>query len=181
MCNGMMLPSLPVSTLYVAITLFLFANVFKFAVITEQFSLKCIEFIFTKSMLLSSILSVLDCLLFHLIHDSGSPAPTHSSELAHFAAVCTLPSIGWALSLGMAVFIIIACLLCGHYMCMDGLLGLSLHVAFIILKLSNSCVSGCSFLQTGLFGLLLFRPAQYLLSCYLCIFLYFGELHKYLC
>ena len=55
MCNGMMLPSLPVSTLYGTIKLFLSADIFKFAVITKQFLLKLIEFIFTKSMLLSSV------------------------------------------------------------------------------------------------------------------------------
>ena len=66
MCNGMMLPLLPVSTLYGTITLFLLADVFKSAFITEWFLLKWIEFIFTKSMLL-----LLHCLGLFL-------APHHS-------------------------------------------------------------------------------------------------------
>ena len=40
MCNDMMLPSLPVSTLYGTITLFIPADIFNFTVITEQFLLK---------------------------------------------------------------------------------------------------------------------------------------------
>ena len=51
MCNDMILPSLPESTLYGTIKLFGPADIFKFAVIMEQFVLKGIEFIFTKSML----------------------------------------------------------------------------------------------------------------------------------
>ena len=35
MCNGMMLPLLPMSTLYGTIALYMPADVFKFAVITE--------------------------------------------------------------------------------------------------------------------------------------------------
>ena len=51
-----MLPSLPVSTWYGTIRLYMSADIFNFAAITEQFLLKWIEFIFTKSMLLSSAL-----------------------------------------------------------------------------------------------------------------------------
>ena len=57
MCNGMTLPSLPMSTLYGTITLFWPADIFRFAVYMEQFLLKRTEFIFTKSMLFSSALS----------------------------------------------------------------------------------------------------------------------------
>ena len=40
MCYGMMVPSLLASTLYGTITLFMPANVFNFAVITNQFFIK---------------------------------------------------------------------------------------------------------------------------------------------
>ena len=49
MCEGIMFPSLPLSTLYGNIMLTRFDGVFRFAVITQQFLLKLKEFIFTVS------------------------------------------------------------------------------------------------------------------------------------
>ena len=48
-CEGIMFPSLPVSTLYGTIIESWFDNVFRFAVITNHLLLKITEFIFTVS------------------------------------------------------------------------------------------------------------------------------------
>ena len=86
--------------------------------------------------------TVLGCFMFCFIHVSGSLAPTHPSEMANFPKFCAFLSISWALSQGMAGSTICTCLFCGYFMCMVGLLGLSLYVDFDIFKLSNSfCLS----------------------------------------
>ena len=93
MYNSMILPLLPVSTLNGTIPLFGPVDVFKFAVIIEQFLLKGIKFIFTESMVFSSALfwAASCCTSFRalalLLLQCGS-------EVANFAAFCT--SFPWA-------------------------------------------------------------------------------------
>ena len=64
-------------------------------------------------MLLSSVLSC--CFLLHLIHNSGSLAPTHPSEVANFPSVCAFLSKAWPLSWEMAGPTISTHLFCGHF------------------------------------------------------------------
>ena len=110
MSNGMIFPSLPISTLYGNITLLGPADVFRFAVNMDHFILKWIKCIFT--VVLGTILG---CLLLHLIHGSCSSASAHHSEVDNFSAICASLPIGLALSLGMATSTVSTSLPCGHF------------------------------------------------------------------
>ena len=135
----MILPSLPVSTLYGTIILFWPVDIFKLVVSMEWFLLNCIAFMLTGSMLFSPALSwTTSCctsftaLVFLLLHTALKwPILLHSVHVFPNAGHCLR---GWLLLQYWHVCFV------GVYVCMC-LLGLSLCAFFVTFILSNSFAS----------------------------------------
>ena len=132
-CNGIMLPSLHVSTLYGTITLFMPADVPNFAVITEWFFIK-MNWVYIHWVNAIFFCTILGYFWLHLIHSSGYPVSTHCYEVANFVAFFEF------LRRWLLPHYLHACF-AGIYVCVDDLLKLSLYLSFAIFNLSNSFTS----------------------------------------
>ena len=163
MCSGIILPLLPVSTLYHTIILFWTADVFKLAVSTEQFLLNLREFMITTWMLCSTALSwtafcstLFTAVVFLLLHITLKwPILLHPVHVSPYVGHCLR---GWLLPQYQHVCF------AGIPVCMC-LLRLSLctfFFYFVELLCFSKAVCDC-----GLGSLLLdpLCPGQYIFAC----------------